>query len=194
MFLQSENIPGVRGRRPRSICHMLTDTIIEDEGWAGAGLDALAEVAARATLDHLALDPEGYEIAVLACDDARIAELNAGFRDKPQPTNVLSWPAEDLSPQTPGAPPEEPPQGGEEGHHLGDIALALGVCRREAADLGRPLSAHVTHLIVHGVLHLLGYDHIRDADATLMERLEVEILGNLGLPDPYGEIDGPDGL
>ena len=165
---------------------MLTDTICEDDRWHQMGLEALAERAGRATLAHLGLDADAYEIALLACDDARIAVLNADFRGKPQPTNVLSWPEDDLSPEQPGATPEPPEEGDpEDTHHLGDIALAFDTCQREAQEQGKPLEAHVTHLVVHGVLHLLGYDHIRDADATLMEMIETEILGNLGLPDPY---------
>jgi probable rRNA maturation factor len=165
---------------------MLTDTIYEDDRWHQMGLEALAERAGRATLAHLGLDADAYEIALLACDDARIAVLNADFRGKPQPTNVLSWPEDDLSPEQPGATPEPPEEGDpEDPHHLGDIALAFDTCQREAQEQSKPLEAHVTHLVVHGVLHLLGYDHIRDADATLMEVIETEILGNLGLPDPY---------
>ncbi|WP_323765596.1 rRNA maturation RNase YbeY [Marinovum sp.] len=173
---------------------MLTETILEDDRWQEAGLDALAEAAARATLAHLNHDPAGYEIAVLACDDARIAVLNADFRGKPQPTNVLSWPEEDLAPEEAGADPEEPPQGGEEDpHHLGDIAIAWETCTREAAEQGKPFAAHVSHLLVHGVLHLLGFDHIRDKDATLMEACERAILGKLGIPDPYGSDQGRPG-
>ncbi|MGR3393883.1 MULTISPECIES: rRNA maturation RNase YbeY [Rhodobacterales] len=159
---------------------MLTDVILEDDRWQQAGLETLAETAARATLAHLGLDPDGFEIAVLACDDARIAELNAEFREKPTPTNVLSWPSEERS-------PEEPPQGGEEGmpEELGDIAIAWETCQREAAEQGKPAADHITHLIVHAILHLLGYDHIRDADATVMETLEVGILGKLGVANPY---------
>ena len=165
---------------------MLTDTIIEDDRWQEAGLPDLAEVAARQALAHLGLDPAGYEIAILACDDARIAVLNADFRGKPTPTNVLSWPDEDLSAETDGGRPEEPPQGGDEGPcPLGDIAIAYETCMREAGEQDKRFHAHVTHLVVHGVLHLLGYDHIRDMDATLMERHERDILGKLGLPDPY---------
>ncbi|MCR8546645.1 rRNA maturation RNase YbeY [Salipiger sp. P9] len=161
---------------------MLTDTIIEDDRWDEAGLESLAETAACAALTHLALDPERFEIAILACDDARIAGLNAEFREKPTPTNVLSWPSEERS-------PEEPPQGGEEGlpEELGDIAIAYETCIREAEEQGKPLADHLTHLIVHATLHLLGYDHIRDADATLMETLEVEILGKLGVANPYSQ-------
>ena len=130
---------------------------------------------------------------MLGCDDARIAVLNGDFRDKPQATNVLSWPSEDLAAEEPGGTPYPPEPEDEEPHHLGDVALAYDTCAREAADRGIALEQHVTHLIVHGVLHLLGYDHMRDSDATLMERLEVEILGNLGLPDPYGDVEGPEG-
>ncbi len=169
---------------------MLTETIIEHDPWTATGLDDLAEKAARMTLRHLGLDRHGYEIAVLACDDARIAALNADYRGKPQPTNVLSWPTQDLSAEADGAPPGKPPAAGDAGHHLGDIALAFETCRREAADQSKPFSAHVTHLVVHAVLHLLGYDHVSDADATLMEGLEVEILGKLGLPDPYMQNQG----
>lgn len=172
---------------------VLTDTIIEDDRWEAVGLAALAERAATATLSHLGLtDP--FEIAVMGCDDSRIATLNADFRGKPQPTNVLSWPSEDLAAEEPGGQPFAPePDFEGEPHHLGDLALAFETFEREAAEQGKPMADHITHLIVHGVLHLLGYDHIRDADATLMEGLEVEILGNLGLSDPYREIEGPNG-
>jgi|SRR6056297_1442974 len=165
---------------------MLTDTLMEDRRWQDVGLEGLAESAAGATLIHLGLDPADWEIAVLACDDARIASLNAAFREKPTPTNVLSWPETDLAPETPGTSPEKPPHGGDEGPQpLGDIAIAYDTCAREAALQDKPMADHVTHLLVHGTLHLLGYDHIRDQDATLMETTEVAILGKLGLPDPY---------
>ena len=115
--------------------------------------------------------------------------------DKPTATNVLSWPAFDLGPDRPGGAPEEVPPGTEEAPEaLGDIAIALNTCLREASAAGKRPEEHVTHLIVHGVLHLLGYDHIIDVDATLMERHEVAILGKLGLPDPYIEMTGPQAL
>ena len=162
---------------------MLTETIIEDTRWSGLDLAGLAEQAACATLAHLGHDPGAFEISVLACDDARIAALNADFRDKPQPTNVLSWPAEERGAENDGGLPYLPGPGADP--ELGDIAIAFETCRREAEAAEKPLQDHVTHLIVHAVLHLLGYDHMRDKDATLMERTEVEILGKLGLDDPY---------
>ena len=124
-------------------------------------------------------------MSVLACDDVRIATLNADFRDKPMPTNVLSWPEEDLGPEEAGAEPLTPQPDPDGTLSLGDIAIAYDTCAREAAEQDKPFEAHVTHLLVHGTLHLLGYDHIRDRDATRMEAVEVEVLGKLGLPDPY---------
>ena len=162
---------------------MLTETILEDERWQAVDLPALAERAARATLTHLGLDPDDWEIAILGCDDARIAALNGDFRDKPAATNVLSWPSEDCGPTQDGARPTPPVPGPDP--ELGDIALAWDTCAAEAAQAGKPLADHAAHLVVHAALHLLGFDHIRDKDATLMEGLEVEILGKLGLPDPY---------
>lgn len=168
---------------------MLTDTILEDDRWRDADLETLAETAARAALIHLGLDPDRFEIAVLGCDDARIAALNADFREKPAATNVLSWPSEERGAGTDGDMPHLPGAGSAGGppEELGDIAIAFETCTREARAAGKPLADHVTHLIVHGTLHLLGFDHIRDKDATLMESLETEILGKMGLPDPYME-------
>ncbi|MDA7964666.1 rRNA maturation RNase YbeY [Ruegeria sp.] len=162
---------------------MNLEITIEDDRWQG--LTALSHVAIAAVLDHCGLDPEICEISLLGCNDARIAELNAEFREKPTPTNVLSWPAEDLSPDTPGQTPAPatPDFTGEIA--LGDIAISYDTCAREAAEAGKPMDDHVTHLIIHGLLHLLGYDHIRDPDATLMEAVEVEILGKMGIDDPY---------
>lgn len=164
---------------------MQIDISIEDPRWEDLDLHALARGAADAALARLGIDPAPCEISLLAADDARIAVLNADFRGKAGPTNVLSWPAEDLCADTPGGqplPPEPDPDGT---LPLGDIALAFETCAREAADGGKPLDQHVTHLIVHGLLHLLGYDHLNDPDAALMEDLEREILGKLGVPDPY---------
>lgn len=164
----------------------LVDCVIEDTRWEAAGLDALANTATRATLAALGLPDKGLSLVVMGCDDARIATLNADFRGKPHATNVLSWPAWDLSAEAEGGTPEAPEVGTpEEPEALGDIAIAWETCAREAAVAGKPMADHVTHLIVHGLLHCLGYDHIRDGDAEAMESLEVRILASLGLPDPY---------
>jgi len=164
----------------------LLDVVIEDVRWEAAGLAPLADRAARATLFHVGLPQEGFTLCVMGCDDARMAGLNSDFRNTAAPTNVLSWPEVDLAPPEDGQLPHlirpgplDAPQG------LGDIALAYDTCEREAAKAGKPLAEHASHLVVHGLLHLLGYDHVRDGDATRMEGAEVLILASLGLSDPY---------
>ncbi len=166
---------------------MLVDCLIEDHRWEALRLGALAETAACATLSRLGLDPVAFEISLLACNNARIAELNADFRGKPVPTNVLIWPSEDRAARTAGAMPVLPQPDLRDAVELGDIAIAYDTCATEAAAEGKPLADHATHLLVHGTLHLLGFDHERDLDATLMERMEAEILGALGIANPYAQ-------
>ncbi|WP_126974715.1 rRNA maturation RNase YbeY [Frigidibacter oleivorans] len=163
----------------------LVDTIAEDDRWQAFGLDGIAERAGRATLRDLGLDPAGFEISLMGCDDARIAALNAEFRGKPLPTNVLSWPSEERGAEAEGAAPDLPAGDPDMPEELGDIAIAWDTCDREAAEAGKPMADHVTHLLVHAVLHLLGYDHERDGDAALMEGTEARVLAGLGLANPY---------
>jgi probable rRNA maturation factor len=164
----------------------LVETVIEDARWEAFGLGPLAERAAQAALAGLGLVDAGFQISLMGCDDARIAVLNADFRGKPQPTNVLSWPSEERGAEFLGEAPELPEPGAvDDPESLGDIAIAWETCEAEAAAQGKPMADHVTHLIVHGVLHLLGYDHVEDEDAALMEALEVRILASLGVSDPY---------
>lgn len=160
------------------------DILIEDPRWTEAGFEDVCTASVRAVLSHLAITTP-VELSVLACDDARISELNAEFRGKPTPTNVLSWPDEERGAEVAGDDPEpaEPDPTGQ--IVLGDIAIAYDTCLAEADAAGRSLADHATHLTVHGVLHLLGYDHERDADATLMEGIEIQILGKMGIEDPY---------
>jgi len=166
----------------------LVDLVVEDPRWEEAlpDLAEAAETAARAALEGAGVAAEGREISLLACSDERIAALNAEFRGKPAPTNVLSWPALDLAADTPGTPPKAPPEGLD---MLGDVAIALETTQAEALAASRPLKDHAIHLILHGALHLLGYDHERDADADLMEGIERRELARLGIEDPYAEGD-----
>jgi probable rRNA maturation factor len=161
------------------------DVVIEDMRWEAFGLEALAGVALRAAFAEIGAAPEGYELCLMGCDDARIMALNGDFRGKASATNVLSWPSEERG-AAEGSVPELPEPGPvEEPEHLGDIAIAYDTCAAEAEAAGKPMAEHVTHLVIHGFLHLLGYDHIIDADATVMEATEVRILARLGLSDPY---------
>lgn len=164
---------------------MGADVIIEDARWEPFEVEQLAVRATDATLAHLGLSSDAWDTAVLFADDARLAELNGDFRGKPVPTNVLSWPSEERGASEEGAIPALP----EGDPELGDIALAFETVMREA-EAAPSVSAHVMHLIIHGTLHLLGYDHVRDGDGDLMESIETAILAKLGLPDPYSG-DGP---
>ena len=175
---------------------MLVEANIEEARWTAIGLEALAERASCAALVHLGHDPAHFEISLLACDDARIRALNAAFRGQDKPTNVLSWPACDLAPAQEGEAPDPPLPGAPDAPEaLGDIAIAFDTCAREAAQQGKALEDHAAHLVVHSVLHLLGFDHMREGDARLMETSETEILAKLGIADPYAEGSAaPDGV
>lgn len=140
------------------------------------GLPGVATLVRRAVRRALLeeLPPRaGTELTVLLTDDAEMRRLNTDWRGKRKPTNVLSFPAEAA------LDPARPPA------YLGDIALGYGICAAEARAAGRPLADHVAHLAVHGVLHLLGYDHVTDEQAAAMEPREIELLAQLGIPDPY---------
>ncbi len=163
----------------------IVDVVIEDARWQG--LDALCDAAARATFRELGMGVQGFTLCVMGCDDARIAALNTDFRGKPTATNVLSWPSQERGARVAGTAPDVPQAGSvDDPEHLGDIAISYDTCHAEAGT--KSPNDHITHLIIHGILHLLGYDHIRDSDGDLMESLETRIMAALGLPDPYVDI------
>ena len=115
------------------------------------------------------------EVSVRIVDAREIHALNREYRDKDKPTNVLSFPAGEMA----GLPADLP-------RPLGDLVICAGVVRAEAAEQGKPLADHWAHMLVHGTLHLLGYDHETDVEAGEMEALETRILSEFGVPDPYG--------
>ena len=151
----------------------MIDIEIEDGAWSAAlpQAQALALSAAEASLAQEGAIGEG--VTLLLTDDGSVRDLNRRFRGQDKPTNVLSFPA-----------PRNPER------FLGDVALAYGVCAREAQEQGKPLAHHLQHLVAHGVLHLLGYDHMSDAEAEEMEGLERAVLASLGVPDPYASGEG----
>ena len=155
---------------------------IDIEDWPEGPWEALAERAAGAAADGEPLLGSPRLVAsLLFTSDAEIHALNREWRARDKPTNVLSFPMlerEELQSLAPEGPPEM----------LGDIALAYETCTREAAEKGVTLEAHATHLIVHGLLHLAGHDHVdSDEQAEAMEALETRILAKLGIADPYGD-------
>jgi probable rRNA maturation factor len=154
---------------------------IDIEGWPAGDWDALAERAARAAGagEPLLANPR-LIASLLFTSDAEVHTLNREWRQRDKPTNVLSFPMLERG-ELEALGAEGPPA------MLGDIALAYETCAREAAEKGITLDHHATHLIVHGLLHLAGHDHVdSDAQAEQMEALETAILAKLGIADPYG--------
>jgi len=170
---------------------MIHVEVSADPAWGQGDWQALAQAAAEAAVaasphGPLLTGPAAIEISVKLADDAEVQALNRQYRDKDRPTNVLSFPMvqADLV--------DTVSMNSDDGEVLlGDIVVAHGVCVGEAAEKGISLSDHLTHLVVHGVLHLLGLDHERgDADADAMEEMERVALARLGLPDPYAPAQG----
>lgn len=168
---------------------MELESAVEADWPAAIDWAELAEHVALA-LPHVApeLANPRLSVSLLYADDAEVHTLNREWRGKDKPTNVLSFPMlerAELLALAPKGPPEL----------LGDIALALETCTREAAEKGVRLEQHVAHLIVHGLLHLAGHDHeTSPTDAAAMEALEINALAMLGIPDPYGDSADQQGL
>ncbi len=155
------------------------DLRVADERWLGLG-DCNQFAAHVLGLAAARLGAAG-EAAVLLTDDAEMRALNKQWRGFDKPTDVLSFPGD--GPEIPGQP-----------QYLGDIAIGYDTAQRDASAMGRAFEGHAAHLLIHGFLHLLGYDHVEAEDAKVMEPLEVELLASLGWPDPYatGPYAGPE--
>jgi probable rRNA maturation factor len=148
------------------------DIAIETEAWEAFDDPAsLAEAVIGQSISQSGVRvADGAEISIVLCDDAFIAGLNRKWRQLDKPTNVLSFPS--------GGPIASTPV-------LGDIVIAFETASKEAAEAAKPLRDHVAHLLAHGFLHLIGYDHNADAEAEAMETLERSVLARLGIADPY---------
>ena len=155
------------------------EILVEDNRWASINFEELVRNAFYQTLIELGYSQSDYFVSVLGCSDKKMKELNHTFRNKEASTNVLSWPSRERLVCVQGNHPKrlDPARDAE----LGDIALSYETCLEEASQSKTNFAFYVQHLIIHGILHLLGYDHSSDPDATLMEDLERRILGNLSL-------------
>ncbi|AQT41789.1 Endoribonuclease YbeY [Bartonella apihabitans] len=150
------------------------DMAINAEGWQNEEtLRRLVDSVLQATLQELGFDKIDSELSLVFTNDADIREINGKWRHIDKPTNVLSFPAFALQP------------GQEPGEILGDIVIARETVAREAAEEHKSFDDHLSHLVVHGLLHLMGYDHQNDEEAEQMETLERKILASLGISDPY---------
>ena len=164
---------------------MIEIALSREEPWPEADWDAIAARAAHAAIERtphgeLLTTPALVELSVRLTSDAEVRTLNNQYRHKDRPTNVLSFPM--IQPDL----LDTISQNSDDGEVLlGDIVLAHGVCVAEAGERGVSVADHATHLMVHGVLHLLGYDHLEDMEGDAMEEIEAQALGNLGIADPY---------
>lgn len=176
-----ETIPE-RKRNSGAMAHTtlpMTEVLVVAEAWQNEpDAEAVIQRAIAAAVETADADTDEAELAIMLTDDAGIRTLNGNWRGIDKPTNVLSFPA--LQPAG-GTGADDAPR------MLGDIAIAYETTRREADDEQKPFDHHLSHLAVHGFLHLIGYDHEKDDDAEIMEALETEILAQLGIPDPYAD-------
>ncbi|SHG32448.1 probable rRNA maturation factor [Bradyrhizobium erythrophlei] len=157
----------------------MTEVLVVADAWQNEpDAEAVIQRAIAAAAEMADADTGEAELAVMLTDDSGIRTLNNNWRGINKPTNVLSFPA--LQPSGAAGPDDAP-------RMLGDIAIAYETTRREADDEQKPFDHHLSHLAVHGFLHLIGYDHEKDDDAEAMEALETEILAQLGIPDPYAD-------
>jgi probable rRNA maturation factor len=160
-------------RARRALVRLQLDIVVNSNLWRSQrGVTPMLRRAIAAATAQAGL--EEAEVAIVLTDDAAIRKLNRAWRRRDRPTNVLSFPA----------PPR--PAGASGRHPLGDVVIAYETCEREAAAEGKPFKNHVSHLAVHGFLHLLGYDHGSREEAEEMEGLERAVLSTLGVPDPFG--------
>ena len=156
----------------------ITEILVTADGWRDEpGAETTLQRAIAAAAEAVDTDIADTEIAVMLTDDSTMRTLNLDWRGIDKPTNVLSFPAQTKAAPREGGPPRM----------LGDIAISYETARREADDAHTPFDHHLSHLAVHGFLHLIGYDHEDDDAAETMEALEQEILAQLGIPNPYAE-------
>jgi probable rRNA maturation factor len=157
----------------------MTEVLVVADCWQGEPeAEAVIQRAVAAAAEAVDADVGDAELAVMLTDDSGIRTLNSNWRGIDKPTNLLSFPA--LQPTAPSRPGDAP-------RMLGDIAIAYETMRQEADDEQKPFDHHLSHLAVHGFLHLIGYDHETEGEAEAMEALEREILAQLGIPDPYAD-------
>lgn len=159
---------------------VLTDISIEDPSWSKKrlGLQKFSEQVLHDTWKHIrGKNKASPLISIVFTNNKAIQKINKKFRDKNKPTNVLSF---QIWPDASALPPTQIP--------AGDLVFAVETIEREAREAGISFKHHLTHLMIHGFLHLFGYDHMNDGDADIMEALEIKILKKMGIKNPYAEV------
>ena len=167
---------------------MKINILINDLRWSKTKLQDTCERSfglAMSVSDEMNFNPE---VSILACNDKEICELNEKFRGQNSPTNILSWPEYELKSEIPGQPPRKMKAVVEEASRLtfiGNLAISFDRCSTESKESEITFDDHMTHILLHGCLHLLGFDHQNDLDANLMEGMEINLLSSIGIKNPY---------
>ena len=166
---------------------MKLNILVEEKSWNEFDLNFMGSKALELALLSIHINSLNYEYSILACDNNRITDLNYKFREKKFPTDILSWPEFDLKNAKPGLYPKSPPisENAEALIDLGNIAIAYEACFNELENTNINHYDHLMHLLLHGCLHLLGFDHQDSSDASLMESIEISSLSSLGISNPY---------
>lgn len=181
MAISVKQQPDVLGpSHPSTKAELTAEVITQSDAWSESTnlVEATIQkaVACVAALPEVMTDRR-QSVSIVLSDDDLVRQLNKTHRGFDKPTNVLSFPSA-----------QGPFELEEEGHYLGDVVLAFETIEKEANDLKRSKSDHLSHLVIHGLLHLLGYDHETDQEARLMEQLEISLLANLGIANPYEDV------
>ena len=167
---------------------MKINIIFKDKRWVNIPLEAIAKGALKLIIDKFLGQDNNFEVSILASADAEIKELNKNFRGNNTSTNIISWPEHESQIKQPGHFPEQinKYQSRSEGvTFLGNLAISFERCSTEAIEKNIHFEDHILHLLLHGCLHLIGFDHQNELDANLMEDIEIRLLSGVGIKNPY---------
>ena len=167
---------------------MKTNILLKDKRWAEVPLEKIAESALKLVIENFLENKIHFEVSILASNDTKIREFNKNFRGQKTITNIISWPEHELQPKQPGHFPEKLDKSkfDTEGTiFLGNLAISYERCSTEAKEKNVNFEDHMLHLLLHGFLHLVGFDHQNDLDANVMENIEIKLLSGVGIKNPY---------
>ena len=171
---------------------MKANIVFEDSRWQILPLKKIALASLNLVADNVFLNSKDLEISILASNDCELMDLNKQFRGHNVPTNILSWPEHDYKRTKPGELPKRISKSSDcinGSYFLGNLAISFDRCSTEAENRNITVEDHIAHLLIHGCLHLVGFDHDNKLDAILMENIEKKLLSDLGIKNPYELID-----
>ena len=167
---------------------MKINVIFEDKRWVKIPLEEIAKVALKLIIERFLVKDNNFEVSLLASNDTEIRELNKSFRGNDSSTNIISWPEQEVQLREPGNCPVQMDKFRPDSEgiiFLGNLAISFERCSTEAEEKNIYFDDHILHLLLHGCLHLIGFDHQNELDANLMENIEIRLLSGVGIKNPY---------